>query len=123
MGKKLTEEQKVERAAKRQETKAKKELGPLFEDQAEPVDRDELRATRRMGLSRNVEHVSELLGAMDVLDSLHEGRLRDLARRHVDEELFGRLLAYRTRTYPPTAVYGIGFWKKVLAGERIVLAW
>lgn len=120
MGRRLTERQKAARARKKLLAKQQKELGPLFAAQADVPDEGTLLLQRRMRWADMANHLQELLGGSYVLDALTERRLRRLAQEHLPPEAFAALDGYRRGTCPVEPNYGIGFWKDVLTGRRVV---
>ncbi len=115
MGKQWTERQRVEAAARRELVRRQTELGPLFADQAEPVDLATLANQRKMGQARNIEHLHRILATVDLEARLQEQYLRRLART-VLGEWFAPLAVYARNTYP-SASYRAGFWLRRLASS------
>lgn len=117
MGRKLTEAQKAERAARRIEAKRRAELGPLFADQAEPVDRRALLIERRMGWAGIVAGRERLLGdATRFLQELEVQAVERLALEHLPAEDVETLRVKIRRTYPD-ATYWLSAWLDVLTGR------
>lgn len=116
MGRKLTEEQKAQRAAARIAEKRKEALGPLFAYQAEPVDVQRLMLQRRLGHAKNMEHLHELLGHNHVLNALFARHLESVARRHIPADVVERL-----RPSAMSPELQVSSWLDVLKGERRVL--
>jgi hypothetical protein len=101
MGRKLTEAEKVERAARRAEERDRAELGPLFAGQAEPVDRRALLFRRRQGQARAVEHMhTHLSAAAEFLDRLEADYLRRAVVALVGEAEAARRRCLDTRGEP-----------------------
>jgi len=121
MGRKLTERQKAERAAKAAVKKQQKALGPLFADQAVAPDVDVLLMQRRLKFAWLVEKNQEHMDSMYILDKLHEQQLRELAGRHIPAEVVARLHLYRMETFPEAA--GVSFWCNVLSGKKYVFGY
>src|SRR5262245_53205864 len=119
MGKKLSERERARRAARRIEARRRAELGPLFADQAEPVDEHRLMIERRLGWARQCEHLREVLDGNHVLNALYAGQLEALARRFIPGTVVDRLAADMRDRGPDSRVSA---WLAVLRGERRVLS-
>lgn len=117
-GRKLTEREKARRAKTRLEAKDRAELGPLFAAQVETIDETVLLHQRRMGHARSVVHLRELLGGIQVLDTLYARQLEALARQHVPSDVCDRLAtSWRDRS-PELQVSA---WLSLLRGEEHLL--
>src|SRR5262249_23663802 len=74
---------------------------------------------------RNVAEAAERLGVIlgsRILDELHTHKIRRHARGLVGEEAFAKLDAHCGRVYQ-SRDYWYGFWRDVLTGKRIELAY
>lgn len=120
MGRKLSEAEKARRAARRLEKKRREELGPLFADQAEPVDERRLMIERRLGYARMAEHQHGRHDALHVLDRMYARQLELLARRHLPTRVVDRE-ASRLRDLGPDIQ--VSSWLGLLRGESRVLSY
>ena len=121
MGRKLTEAQKVKRAAQAIVKKEQKEVGPLFADQVQAPDLHDLMMQRRRCLAANVEFLHENIGGWSS-DGLYVRQLKLLARRHLGP-WFEALDAYCRRVYPQGG-YPSFFWKRCLTTTEFTpLSW
>lgn len=108
----------------RAETKAKRlnrqhdEAYPLFAGQDHTTAEAEYWHTRVVRATMAC-HESERRGA-GTLNLLIEAQLRRLALQHIPPAVVEELHAYRLRTYPHTAEYGMSYWREILIGRRTV---
>lgn len=113
MGRKLTEAEKVKRAAQAIVRKEKAEVGPLFADSVQPPDLFQLRQERRNGLACNMEGLHEIMGGW-TSDELYLQQLHRLAKDHLFP-WFEDLDDYANRVYRNNRSNLITFWVQRLA--------
>lgn len=117
MRRKLTEKEKVHRAAVKLTKKLRAEAGPLFADQVEPIDEQRLLVQRRMGHAWQVECAERLRGDF-LLDGLYVHQLERIARQHIPKDVVDRMVEHsKDRGNDLKQTY----WLGVLRGERKVL--